>query len=418
MLKKFLSALLTVAIVLSLITAAEAARFGDNYSLQKILILSRHNLRSPHVKESKPLTPHKWFKWTSGSRELSLRGGLIETELGQYFRKYLVAENFMPENYIPAEGEFVFHANSHQRTVATTQYFSSGLLPVANVRVEYNGVIEKDRDPAFNTRLTVLNDKLRGEYERRLLAYCGDPTQLDKRFSSEFALIEKVLDFKNSPAARNAGRTKFTTDDAKFVLERGKQPTVSGSFSEPYEAADALILQYYETGTAFGRKLSDQQWRQINNIIAFNAGFVGIEGIALNIAQPLLVCMNDELNNDARKFTFLCGHDTNIISVTSALGVEDYSLPETIEPRAPIGSKFVIEKWRGADGQDYAAISLVYPSANQIRNFETLDLDNPPKIFPLRLKGLQANADGLYRFSDVQARFAEVIAQYDSLRRS
>ncbi len=42
-----------------------------------------------------------------------------------------------------------------------------------------------------------------------------------------------------------------------------------------------------------------------------------------------------------------------------------------------------------------------------------MTLENPPRIYPLRLKGLRANADGLYLFSDVQGRFAEAVAAYD-----
>ena len=51
------------------------------------------------------------------------------------------------------------------------------------------------------------------------------------------------------------------------------------------------------------------------------------------------------MNTDSRKFTFLCGHDSNIASVDAALGVEEYSLPNSIEKKTPIGSKLVFEKW-------------------------------------------------------------------------
>ena len=417
--KKFFGTIILAAMILSFVTATEASRFGDNYRLEKVLILSRHNLRSPHVNEIKELTPHKWFKWTSNSRELSLRGGLVETELGQYFRKYLVDENFMTENYQPAEGEFLFYANARQRTIATAQYFSSGMLPIANARVEYKAPLES-HDPVFNVQLTFMNDKFRAVAKKELMTLSGvnDLRDLDKKFSAEFALMAKVLDFKNSPMARKTGKNFFSIDDGKFVIEKGKQPTLSGSFATVVDASDSLVLQYYETGTAFGQKLNVKQWKQIANIVDFTARMVATPEISVNIAEPLIACMNDELNNDNRKFTFLCGHDTNLASVMGALRVEDYSLPDTIEPRTPIGGKLVIEKWRGADGQAYATLNFVYPSTKQIQNIDTLTLDNPPKIFPLRLKDLQANADGLYHFDDVTSRFAEVITEYDSYKRA
>ena len=412
--KKFFGAMLTVLLILSAVTA-HAAKFGDNYQLEKILILSRHNLRAPHIKEAQELTNRKWFDWNVGSRELSMRGGLSETALGQYFNRYLIDESFMPPNYRPAEGEFRFYANARQRTISTAQYFSSGMLPVANVRIEYKGKLEQ-RDPVFSTHLHFMNDKFHAVAEKELLDYSGvkDPRELNKKFSATFALLNKTLDFKNSPYAKKHNVKDFTVPDVKFLIQLDKQPAVP-NLTTALDASDALILQYYETGTAFGQKLSLKQWSEIGDLIEYFEGFVGMPKISVNIARPLIDVMADELNNDARKFTFLCGHDTNLISVMGALRVEEYSLPDSVEVCAPIGSKLVIEKRRGADGQAYAALNLVYPSTKQLRDIEPLTLDNPPKIFPLRLKGLQANADGLYLFEDVMNRFAEVDAEYDAL---
>ena len=36
-------------------------------------------------------------------------------------------------------------------------------------------------------------------------------------------------------------------------------------------------------------------------------------------------------------------------------------------------------------------------------------------IYPIRLKGLKANSDGLYKLEDLQARFDKAIRAYDAL---
>ena len=131
--------------------------------------------------------------------------------------------------------------------------------------------------------------------------------------------------------------------------------------------------------------------------------------VASQVAKPLLRTMLEELHCDGRKFTFLCGHDSNISSVLAALNSEDYSLPKTIEKKTPIGCKLVIEKWEDAEGQVFAALKLVYQSTEQLRNMSLLDLENPPMVFPIRLKGLNANADGLYPFETVLGRIEAVI---------
>ena len=127
----------------------------EGYTLEQVVILSRHNIRSPLSGKGSVLdeiTPHDWFPWSSKPGELSLRGGILETEMGQYFRKWLEAEGLIPENYRPGENEVRFYANSIQRTIATAQYFSSGFLPVANVPIEHH-MEYGTMDPVFNPEI-------------------------------------------------------------------------------------------------------------------------------------------------------------------------------------------------------------------------------------------------------------------------
>ncbi|MBR3746835.1 MAG: histidine-type phosphatase, partial [Selenomonadaceae bacterium] len=399
--KKFFLTRLVVAVIISSFVTVEAKKFGDNYQLDKVVIFSRHNIRSPNIEKTRDFSPQKWFKWTAASGELSLRGGLLETSLGQYFRKYFVDENFMTENYQPSADEFRFYANSIQRTVATAKYFSSGLLPVANVEIEHASPIG-NWDDVFNSKFQFMNEKYLADVTKSLKDYCGVE---DLRFAgttlkNEIALLENVLDLKNSRYARKTGETSLRTNATEFILELDKTPSFRGSMLPIYSSADALIMQYYETGAAFGQKLSDKHRHQIGGIKEFSIGMIGIKKIAVNVSQPLMKFLRDELASD-RKFSFICGHDSNINEILSNLEVENYSLPEAIEYRTPIGGKILIERWKNiSDGQDYASLSLVYMSDAQIQNLSPFTLKNPPKIYPLRLKGLQTNADGLYLFSD------------------
>ena len=101
---KFLFTIMAL-VIFALSNFAQAEEY---YQLEEMVILSRHNIRSPLSGNGSALaeiTPHKWFEWTSGPSELSLRGGELETMMGQYFRKWLVNEGLLTENYIPAEGQ-------------------------------------------------------------------------------------------------------------------------------------------------------------------------------------------------------------------------------------------------------------------------------------------------------------------------
>jgi glucose-1-phosphatase len=184
--------------------------------------------------------------------------------------------------------------------------------------------------------------------------------------------------------------------------------------------ADALTLQYYETAddktAAFGHDLTREDWLKIHSIVdVYTEMLFDAPLISVNIAHPLLQELRDELTAEDRKFSFLCGHDSNIASVMAALDVEEYELPDTVEPKTPIGVKLVFETWKSGDGESYANVRLVYQSTEQLRGLIPLALDNPPVSVDIYLPGMERNADGYYRLDDVLACLQKAIDAYDAL---
>lgn len=399
--------------------------FKEKYTLKEVVILSRHNIRSPLSDNGSALgklTPHRWTNWSAASSELTLRGGVLETMMGQFFRKWLVSEGLFTENYVPNADEVNFYANSMQRTIATAQYFSSVFMPVANVAVRHRYAPSK-MDPVFFPRLTKVSEAFCSDAMNQIAAMGGKKgiRGINEGLEDSYRIIADVLDLKDSPACKSGETCTFDDYDTQIILKKGEEPAMKGSLKLANSASDAFILQYYEEAdaqkAAFGHDISISDWEKIARIkdvygdVLFTAPVV-----AYNVAHPLLVYMNDELNSDARKFTFLCGHDSNIASVNAALEVEDYELPSSIEKKTPIGSKLVFEKWIDKSGNEFVAINLVYQTTEQLRNIEMLDLDHSPMVYQLQLKGLKLNADGLYSFEDVNGRFEKAIAAYDDIK--
>ena len=399
--------------------------FKEKYTLKEVVILSRHNIRSPLSDNGSALgklTPHRWTNWSAASSELTLRGGVLETMMGQFFRKWLVSEGLFTENYVPNADEVNFYANSMQRTIATAQYFSSGFMPVANVAIRHRYAHSK-MDPVFFPRLTKVSEAFCSDAMNQIAAMGGKKgiRGINEGLEDSYRIIADVLDLKDSPACKSGETCAFDDYDTQIILKKGEEPAMKGSLKLANSASDAFILQYYEEAdaqkAAFGHDISISDWEKIARIkdvygdVLFTAPVV-----AYNVAHPLLVYMNDELNSDVRKFTFLCGHDSNIASVNAALEVEDYELPSSIEKKTPIGSKLVFEKWIDKSGNEFVAINLVYQTTEQLRNIEMLDLDHSPMVYQLQLKGLKLNADGLYSFEDVNGRFEKAIAAYDDIK--
>ena len=399
--------------------------FKGKYKLKEVVILSRHNIRSPLSTNGSTLskmTPHEWTSWSSAASELTLRGGVLETEMGQFFRKWTINEGLFKDNHVPTVDEVNVYANSMQRCIATAQYFSGGFMPVAGLKVNHRYVPSK-MDPIFFPRLTKSTEAFRAEAMRQINLMGGKEglVGINKGLKESYDIIAKVLDMKQSEYYKKEEVKDFTYNDTQITLNLNQEPGMKGSLKNANSASDAFILQYYEEPDAmkagFGHKLSLDEWTKIAKVkdvygdVLFTAPIV-----AVNVAHPLLQYMYDELNADNRKFTFLCGHDSNIASVDAALGVEEYSLPNSIEKKTPIGSKLVFEKWVDANGKAYIAVNIVYQSTDQLKQMSLLDLAHAPQVFSLKLKGLTENADGLYTFDDVNGRFLQAIRAYDDIK--
>jgi len=420
--------LLILTIICPALAQAQLQRsevFKGKYKLKEVVILSRHNIRSPLSTNGSALskmTPHEWINWSSAASELTLRGGVLETEMGQFFRKWTIETGLFKDNYVPTIDEVNVYANSMQRCIATAQYFSAGFMPVANLRVNHRYVPSK-MDPIFFPRLTKSTEAFRTEAMKQINAMGGKEglVGINKSLKESYDLIAKVLDMKQSEYYKKGEIKDFVNNDTQITLELNQEPGMKGSLKNANSASDAFILQYYEEPdgmkAAFGHKLTTEDWTKIAKVkdvygdVLFTAPIV-----AVNVAHPLLQYMYDELNDKDRKFTFLCGHDSNIASVDAALGVEDYSLPNSIEKKTPIGSKLVLEKWVDAAGKAYIAVNLVYQSTDQLKQMSLLDLQHAPQVFSLKLKGLNQNTDGLYTFEDVNARFLQAIRAYDDIK--
>lgn len=420
--------LLILTIICPALAQAQLQRseaFKGKYKLKEVVILSRHNIRSPLSTNGSALskmTPHEWTNWSSAASELTVRGGVLETEMGQFFRKWTIETGLFKDNYVPTIDEVNVYANSMQRCIATAQYFSGGFMPVANLRVNHRYVPSK-MDPIFFPRLTKSTEAFRTEAMKQINAMGGKEglVGINKSLKESYDLIAKVLDMKQSEYYKKGEIKDFVNNDTQITLELNQEPGMKGSLKNANSASDAFILQYYEEPdgmkAAFGHKLTTEDWTKIAKVkdvygdVLFTAPIV-----AVNVAHPLLQYMYDELNDKDRKFTFLCGHDSNIASVDAALGVEEYSLPNSIEKKTPIGSKLVLEKWVDTAGKAYIAVNLVYQSTDQLKQMSLLDMQHTPQIFSLKLKGLNQNTDGLYTFEDVNARFLQAIRAYDDIK--
>lgn len=386
----------------------------QSYELQKVVIFSRHNLRSPMATDSekrKSLTPHRWQDYKGAPGDLSNRGGLVETMMGQSVKNELDKEKFMvsPKDW---EGKDVyFYADSDQRTIATAHYFAAGVAPEANIRVHHKP--EGTKDAAFSTSLpaSLGEDTLSAIQKGEKIWADSFISAKKEEMAGDFQELSRVLDIPSSPAARKGDFKGFVPEDLHITMKSGKKPKMTGSLKTAHSLADSLLIRYYETEddsqAAFGHTMTFGDWEKIGRIKDdFGILLYGEPEAAHYMALPLVRMMDGEMEN-RRKFSFICGHDSNMTAILAALGTRPYELPESIEKKVPFGVKLMIEKWKGTDGILYGSVSLLYPSSRDIRRLTVPKEGESPLQYPLTFHGILKNEDGMMKWEDLERLFRQ-----------
>ncbi|HAG70378.1 MAG TPA: aspartate 4-decarboxylase [Lachnospiraceae bacterium] len=397
---------------------------ADKYTLEQAVILSRHNLRAPLSSNGSvpsDLTPHEWTKWTAGSSELTIKGGIEETNMGQYFRKWLDKEGLIAENSIPEEGAVRFSARDKQRCIATARYFSAGLFPLADIVVEHPGDLKGTEDfmkPVLSFYSEEYAEDAIAEIEE--LSEDGIFDKVSGRTKDAVSLIMDTVDMEDSDSYKNGEYGDLLSDPTEIIIKEGEEPDIEGAIKTASQVGDALILQYYEEEdpkkSDFGHELTDEEWQTIGD---FMIGYLetrhGTPLLSVNMANSLLKELKKELLNRDRKLTFFCAHDVTVLDTVTALGAKPYRLPDSIEPKTPVGVKLMFERLRDEKDQVWYRVSLVYRSTEQIRNAEILTLDNPPMKYELSFTGVEKNEDGLISEEDLFRLFDNAFNAYDEL---
>lgn len=388
--------------------AAGLDDLDSEYRLQQIIVLSRHNIRAPLAGPQSAMykvTNHPWHDFGVASGELTARGAYMERKMGWYFRGYVEQKNLWLKGGKPSAQDICFTANGFQRTIATAENFAAGFCPDSGVKVNYKGAVG-DADPVF----------LPGTEGHKAVFAEKNAAELAALGGSDTLLAGIVPGL--TAAAQVFDRPVLSVEG--LMIKVDDRLHVRGGLRPVMQACDALTLQYYELGdsrASFGHELGFKEWQEIAAVKDLGIHvYRHVPTLARAIASPMLSVIRGELNDQARKFTFLCGHDTNVATVMGALEVMENSLPDTIEQEAPIGSKLVLEKWQDKEGKNLVRLQLVYPKTSQLIGAEDLTADNPPCFLTLHLQGIKTNEYGLMDMNAFQQRLADAIKSDEELR--
>ncbi|MDF7667692.1 bifunctional glucose-1-phosphatase/inositol phosphatase [Orbaceae bacterium ESL0727] len=413
-----------VAIALSLLlstTMVEASeKYVDNYSLEQVVIFSRHGLRAPLATPSSALgkiTSHQWPQWDTPASYLTTRGGALESYFGHYLDKWLVDNKLLKDNECPTEKDVYFYANSMQRTIATAQYLAIGAFPGCIVPVYHKEKLNT-MDPLFSLNITDGSEKFKQEAIASITQAAGEGgiNGLNQRLKPIYQNMSKIIDYLKSVTCTVDKKCDFMAQDAAIKIVEGQEPGISGPLKTGTSISDAFILQYYEGAPlkdiAWGQIKSQKQFEQLVSVKEYyNSVIFAAPVIAKHVAKNLLSYIDDTFtqSDNKAKVTFLIGHDSNVASIFSALGIKTHKLPNQFET-TPIGGKILFEKWKdNTTGKNLLKIQYFYQSTKQLTNMEPLTNTNPPQIVTLEMKNCPVNADGFCDFDSFINQLNEII---------
>ncbi|TCV98148.1 bifunctional glucose-1-phosphatase/inositol phosphatase [Biostraticola tofi] len=389
------------------------------YTLEQVMVFSRHGLRAPLSSPSSALgkvTPDQWPQWDTPSSYLTTRGGALESYFGHYFSEWLVDNKLLASDTCPTDKDVYFYANSLQRTIATAQFFSVGAFPGCIVPVHHKEKLGT-MDATFNPIITDNSEDFKQRAIASIQERAGDGglDGLNNRLKTSYQDMMQVINYTQSANCQQDKQCDLTTLPSSVKIVAGEEPGVTGPLKMGTSIADAFILQYYEgsplSSVAWGKIKTDQQFEKLVAIKEYyNSVVFSAPVVAKEVSAKLVKYLSDVFTDsaDKAKFTFLAGHDSNVASLFSALKVKPYQLPNQFET-TPIGGKVVFERWKDASGKDLMKIEYVYQSTDQIKGLQELNRQKPPQRTVLELEGCPIDAQGFCSFDKFKTVLQDVL---------
>ena len=381
----------------------------DQYQLDKVVILSRHGIRTPlanTIEFLEKASPLKWPSWDHAYGYLTTRGGVLESYFGHYLSQWLEQQNI---SLTPENPDIYVYANSLQRTVATAQFLVTGAFAGYDIPVNHKYTIEK-MDPIFDP--SVQDDS--PESKQALLKDIDDADKAEsifKNLAPAYAMLSDILDYKNSQLYAEY-QCDFADIPYDLHFVKDEEPELLGPLAIGICAVDAFLLQYYSAfpkeQIAWGKITSHEQWQQLIQIRNHYINLVfHSRSIARKNSALLINMIDDLLHQKNNKVNLLVGHDSTIAALLGALDFAEYQLPNQCE-NTPIGGMVILQRYRNkASGEYLFKAEYVYQSFEQLYTAQPLDINHPPQHYQLQLKNAVENSDGFYQWQDFETRLKE-----------
>jgi 4-phytase/acid phosphatase len=382
---------------------ASSAPGDGKAELQFVVALSRHGVRSP-IASTDALNQYSaapWPKWDVKPSYLTPHGYQLMKIFGEWDRAKLAGQGLFAASGCEDAAHVSILADSDERTVQTGKALAEGMFP--GCAIDIHAQAEGTIDPLYR----VAGGLHPGDAELAKAAVAGrignDPNQLTEAFRPQLAELDHVLAGCGHARASEAKRTSIF--DVPVGLSGGSN--YASGYRGPITVATTMaenILLEYTTGmsdanTGWGcvdgrtlralMQLDSAGWEYgyhtstVARIYASNL----LDRIERSLEQNVTgKPVAGALSKQDDRLLIIVGHDTNIVTVAGALGV-DWIIDGRVDDTPP-GGALLFEVWRPRDGgQPFVRIEYTAQTLEQMRFAQPLTSANPPAAAPIFVPG-------------------------------
>jgi 4-phytase / acid phosphatase len=378
---------------------ARAQAAAPDAHLELVIVLSRHGVRSPLTAQADldKFSASPWPKWDVAPGILTAHGYQLMKMFGTWDRTKFAGEGLLAPSGCADAAHVTILADTDERTRETGRALSEGMFPDCNVVVhsQPDGTI----DPLFLTHKAGI-----GHPDPAFAAAAiagrigGDPNNLTETYRPQLAVLDRILSGcgRLSP---NPQRTSIFEIPAGLAPGTGDSPVAArGPLVTASTLAENLLLEYTQ-----GMSDADTGWGCIDgptlrfvmqaNIAAWNyeERTPAIARMnASNLLEHIRATMEQSVSGKPvqgaigkpdDRMVILVGHDTNIVTVAGALGI-DWIADGRVDDSPP-GGALIFELWSSATSGTFVRVAFTTQTLEQMRKSQPLTPANPPAEAPI-----------------------------------
>jgi 4-phytase/acid phosphatase len=371
---------------------AAPAPQGRDADLELVVMLSRHGVRSPIGARDRygKYSAAPWPAWDVPPSDLTAHGYQLMKLFGVWDRTRFSSEKLFAPTGCADAARVSIVADSDQRTRETGKALAEGMFPGCEIAVHAQP--EGANDPLFRPiESGAVHPDEALTNAAALGRVGGDFNNLAEAYRSQLTLLDRVLaGCGHAPA--NARRTSL------FDI-----PDAHSRVSTAATIAENLLLEYTQgmsqANTGWGC-LDGATLRTIMQVNSANWDYgmrtpaearvyasILLDRIEKTIEQSATgAAVPGALGKPGDRLVILVGHDTNLVAVAGALGI-DWIFDGRVDDTPP-GGALLFELWRPRDGgKPFVRLEYIAQTLEQMRNAEPLTAANPPAQAPIFVPG-------------------------------